>query len=262
MDLYPKHKIAMVAASSRGLGFGVASALAREGVSLSITGQTIQSANAAAERLRAETGTSVIACEMRAADPHTISAWIDKTILEFGGVDYLVTNAGGPPPGPFESFTDADWQLAFETNLLGTVRMIRGVLPHMERRGGGSILAITSVAVKEPVAGLVLSNSVRAGVGGLVKTLSVELAAKNIRINSILPGRIDTDRVRHLDNARAERMGTTAEICRGDAEKSIPLGRYGTIYEFGRAAAFLLSDAASYITGSSIPLDGGSLKAV
>ena len=140
--------------------------------------------------------------------------------------------------------------------------MIRSVLPSMRQRGGGAILTITSITVKEPAEQLILSNVMRSGVTSLVKTLSIQLAPEGIRVNNIMPGRIDTDRIRSLDSTRAERTGMTPEECRADAIKTIPMGRYGDICEFGKAAAFLLSDAASYITGSSLALDGGSLKTV
>ena len=252
----------MVAASSRGLGFGVARELAREGVMVSIASRDLDSAEKAAMQLQTETGTPVLASQMDAKDPDSIANWATRTIAHFGGIDLLVANAGGPPAGNFDNFSDESWQDAFELNLLSTVRMIRSVLPSMRQRGGGSILTITSITVKEPAEQLILSNVMRSGVATLVKTLSIQLAPEGIRVNNIMPGRIDTDRIRSLDSTRAERTGMTPEQCRADATKTIPMGRYGDITEFGKAAAFLLSDAASYITGSSLALDGGSLKTV
>lgn len=262
MNLGLNEKIAMVAASSRGLGFGVARELALEGASISLASRNLDAAEKAASDIHNETGATVLASRMDASDPATISEWTSRTIERFEGIDLLVANAGGPPAGNFDNFSDESWQAAFELNLLSTIRMIRAVLPSMRQRGGGSILTITSITVKEPSDQLILSNVMRSGVTSLVKTLSVQLAPEGIRVNNIMPGRIDTDRIRALDANRAEHLGKTQEMWRSEAVKSIPLGRYGKTSEFGKAAAFLLSDAASYITGSSLALDGGSLKTV
>jgi 3-oxoacyl-[acyl-carrier protein] reductase len=262
MDLKFDGKIAMVAAASRGLGLGIARELARECAAVSIASRDADAIAKAAEELRTERDARILACVMDAGDAASINAWAARTIAEFGGVDMLVANAGGPPAGLFEDFDDAAWQSAFEINLLGTVRMIRSVLPSMRQRGGGSILTITSCSVKEPMDRLILSNVMRSGVTSLVKSLSTQLAPYGIRVNNIMPGRIDTDRVRSLDALRAGQTGTTAAACRTTEEQKIPLGRYGTTEEFGRAGAFLLSDAASYITGTSLALDGGALKTV
>jgi 3-oxoacyl-[acyl-carrier protein] reductase len=262
MDFMLRGKIAMVAASSRGLGFGVARELAREGAKVSLASRDLESAKKAASQIHEETGTPVLASQMDAKDPAAIANWTSRTISEFSGVDLLVANAGGPPAGNFDNFSDESWQDAFELNLLSTIRMIRSVLPSMRQRGGGSILTITSITVKEPSEQLILSNVMRSGVTSLVKTLSMQFAPEGIRVNNIMPGRINTDRIRSLDSTRAERTGMTPEECRADAIKTIPMGRYGDITELGKAAAFLLSDAASYITGSSLALDGGSLKTV
>lgn len=262
MNLGLHGKIAMVAASNRGLGFGVARELAREGAKVSLAGRNLEVAERAAAEISNETGALVLASRMDATDSATIANWTSRTISEFGGIDLLVANAGGPPAGNFDTFTDESWQAAFELNLLSTIRMIRGVLPSMRQRGGGAILTITSITVKEPSDQLILSNVMRSGVTSLVKTLSVQLAPEAIRVNNIMPGRIDTDRIRELDANRARHLGKTPEECRSEAVKTIPLGRYGNTTEFGKAAAFLLSDAASYITGSTLALDGGSLKTV
>ncbi len=262
MNLKIDGKIAMVAAASRGLGLGIARELAREGAAVSIASRDARSINKAAEELRAETGARVLACVMDAGDGASINDWTARTAAELGGVNMLVANAGGPPAGLFENFDDAAWQSAFEINLLGTVRMIRSALPLMRERGGGAILTVTSCSVKEPIDRLILSNVMRSGVTSLVKSLSVQFAPYGIRVNNIMPGRIDTDRVRSLDAVRAEQSSTTAEVCRAEEEHKIPLRRYGTTEEFGRAAAFLLSNAASYITGTSLALDGGALKTV
>jgi 3-oxoacyl-[acyl-carrier protein] reductase len=196
------------------------------------------------------------------SDPDSIALWVEKTIDAFGGVDMLVVNAGGPPAGNFDQFDDDAWQDAFELTLMSAVRMIRAVLPFMRTAGGGSILTITSSSVKEPIDFLLLSNVMRSGVTSLAKSLSQQLAPENIRVNNLMPGRIDTDRVQALDERSARARGLSAEEIRAANELGIPLRRYGTIEEFGRLGAFLLSDAASYITGQTIAVDGGSIKTV
>lgn len=262
MDLGLKGKVAMVAASSKGLGYGIAKALAGEGALLSIGSRTKDDIEAAAEELRKETGTQVLASVMDSSNPESILNWTDATLREFGGVDKLVVNAGGPPAGKFEDFSDEDWQAAFELNLFSAVRMIRASLPSMRERGGGSVLTITSMSVKEPIDVLILSNVMRSGVTSLIKSLSVQLASDNIRLNNLMPGRIKTDRIKHLDSLNAKKQGISIEQIEKTNQALIPLGRYGTIEEFGRCGAFLLSDAASYITGSSLAADGGLLKTV
>ena len=260
MDLKLEGKVALVAGSSRGLGFGVARALALEGVKVHLGARDQKALGKAAELLRKETGAGVSLSPLDASSGDSIADWIARGVEVWGGLDLLVANSGGPRAGVFEEFLDDDWQHAFEANLLGTVRMIRMALPHLRARGGGAVLTITSSTVKEPAELLVLSNVMRSGVASLVKTLATRFAPEGIRFNTILPGRIDTERVRSLDAIRAEREGVSVDEARRKSEKAIPIGRYGTVDEFGRAAAFLLSDAASYITGSSLALDGGALR--
>ncbi len=262
MDLGLRGKVAMVAAASKGLGFGIARELAREGALVSIGSRTESDIFDAADVLIEETGTDVFATVLDATDPDSIIQWRDSTIHEFGGVDLLVVNAGGPPVGRFDDFADSDWQAAFELTLMSAVRMIRAVLPPMREAGGGAILTLTSVSVKEPIDFLLLSNVMRSGVTSLAKSLSRQLAPENIRINNLMPGRIDTDRVQSLDQINAEARELPVEEIIAANEAGIPLGRYGTVEEFGRFGAFLLSDAASYITGQTIAVDGGSIKTV
>ncbi|WP_372807346.1 SDR family oxidoreductase [Pontiella sp.] len=262
MDLGLHGKVAMVAASSKGLGFGIAQALAREGALVSLGARTEAEVFDAADALIEETGTDVLANVLDVTKPASILEWLDNTTDAFGGVDALVVNAGGPPTGNFDDFDDADWQSAFDLTLMSAVRMIRAVLPSMRAVGGGSILTITSVSVKEPIDVLLLSNVMRSGVASLAKSLSRQLASENIRVNNLLPGRIDTDRVQSLDALRADAQDLSIEDVRAANELIIPLGRYGTIEEFGKLGAFLLSDAASYITGQTIAADGGSIKTV
>jgi 3-oxoacyl-[acyl-carrier protein] reductase len=260
MELNIEGKVFMVAASSKGLGFGIARELALNGATVCIASRTKDEVEAAAESLRKETEATVLASVFDASDPVSITKWIDETANAFERIDGLVVNAGGPPPGNFDDFSDEAWQSAFELTLMSAVRLIRGVLPHMRSGGGGSIITITSLSVKEPITSLLLSNVFRSGVASLVKSLANQLATENIRVNNLIPGRIDTDRVKSLDRNLAEKHGVPSEKVKQQNESTIPLRRYGTIEEFGKAGAFLLSEAASYITGASLTVDGGMLK--
>jgi len=262
MDLGLNGKIAMVAAASKGLGYGIAQALAQEGARVCIGSRTEADIKAAAKRLSDETGSEVIGTVLDATSAQSILDWAQTTLDHFGGVDCLVVNAGGPPAGNFDDFDDAAWQAAFELTLMSSARMIRAVLPTMRERGGGSILAVTSASVKEPIDFLLLSNVMRSGVTSLLKSLSHQLASENIRVNNLVPGRIDTDRVKSLDDLNSKSQGIPVAEYRAKIEATIPLGRYGTIEEFGRAGAFLLSEAASYITGETCIVDGGTMKTV
>jgi 3-oxoacyl-[acyl-carrier protein] reductase len=191
-----------------------------------------------------------------------IRRWAVETEQRFGGVDLLFTNSGGPPAGPAISFDDAAWQDAAELLLFSTLRMVRAAVPLMQARGGGAILMSTSSSVKEPIPNLGLSTVLRASVSALAKTLAIELAPSKIRVNQIIPGRVDTDRVRQLDQIAATKHGVTPEQAKQKSVATIPLGRYGVTDEFGRVGAFLLSDAASYITGATVQVDGGVIKSV
>jgi len=262
MDLGLKDKVAMVAGASRGLGYAVARALAGEGVRVSISSRHESAINDAAKRISAETymDTLAAAVDVRSAD--SLATWHGRTVEKFGGVDLLFTNAGGPPAGQTLSFDDDAWRNTFEQLVLSAVRMARLAVPSMKARGGGAIVVSSSSTVKEPVPNLALSNIVRSSVGAFAKTLSNELAADNIRVNHLLPGRIDTDRVRELDTLRAKATGTSADHVRATWVETIPLGRYGRPDEFANAAVFLFSDAARYITGASLQVDGGMIKSV
>ena len=262
MDLGLQNKVIMVAAASKGLGYGIAQAVAQEGARVSIGSRTEADILAAAETLQQETGAETLGTVLDARDAASISGWVEATVAKFGCVDGLVVNAGGPPAGGFDDFDDEAWQAAFELTMLSSVRMIRAALPHMRAQGGGSILAVTSSSVKEPIDILLLSNVMRSGVVSLLKSLSRELAPEQIRVNNLVPGRILTDRVKSLDAIGANNAGRSVAEQQAMQEGQIPWGRYGTIEEFGRAGAFLLSDAASYITGETLIVDGGSMKTV
>ncbi|MBK6282332.1 MAG: SDR family oxidoreductase [Draconibacterium sp.] len=262
MDLQIEGKVFMVAASSKGLGFGIARELAKNGAIVCIASRTKTDIEKAAENLRKETGATIHTSVFDAANSESIKNWINEVETAFERIDGLVVNAGGPPPGNFEDFTDDDWLAAFNLTLMSAVRLIRGVLPAMRTGGGGSILTVTSMSVKEPINRLLLSNVLRSGVTSLVKSLSNEFASENIRVNNLMPGRIDTDRVKSLDNSNAEKSGISVAEIKSKNEATIPLGRYGNIEEFGKTGAFLLSPAASYITGVSLAVDGGIMKTV
>ena len=262
MDLQVKEKVFMVAASSKGLGFGIARELAKNGAVVCIASRTKAEIEAAAKNLREETGATIHASVLDASSAESIQSWISEVEKAFERIDGLVVNAGGPPPGYFNDFTDTQWEAAFNLTLMSAVRMIRGVLPVMRNAEYGSILTVTSISIKEPIDRLLLSNVFRSGVTSLVKSLSNELAIENIRVNNLVPGRIDTDRLKSLNKSRAEAMGISVDEVKAKSEASIPIGRYGTTEEFGRAGAFLLSPASSYITGVSLAVDGGLLKTV
>ena len=263
MDLGLTGKVAMVGGASRGLGFAVARALVQEGAQVSIASRDAARIDAAAAALREGTaGAQVLAVPADLKTAADIATWHEATIERFGGLDLLFVNTGGPPPGAALSFDDQAWQGAVDLLLLSAVRMVRLAVPVMAARGGGSILMTTSSSIKEPIANLALSNVIRASVAALVKTLSNELAPQRIRVNNLLPGRIDTDRVRELDEGRAKTAGIALEEQRRRSEATIPLGRYGAPEEFGKAAAFLLSDASAYTTGAFLQVDGGLIKGV
>lgn len=262
MDLGLRNKVILVAASSKGLGFGIAKVLAAEGAKLSLASRSPSGIRAAASQLQTEYGSESRSYVFDATDSHSIDQWVSSSRADFGRIDGLVVNAGGPPSGTFESFGDSEWQKAFELTLLSAVRMFRAVLPEMKQNGCGSILTITSSSIKEPIPGLILSNVFRAGVVSLVKTLATELAPHGIRINNIVPGRINTERVQALDKTWSEQLGESLERYKKEQQRSIPLGRYGTVDEFGAAGAFLLSDRSSYITGTTLVVDGGKMRTV
>ncbi|MEZ5106221.1 MAG: SDR family oxidoreductase [Draconibacterium sp.] len=262
MDLQVKGKVYMVAASSKGMGFGIARELAKNGAIVCMASRTKSDIEKAAEQLRKETGATIHASVYDAESAESINNWINEVETAFERIDGLLINAGGPPAGNFDDFDDSQWQAAFNLTLMSAVRLIRGVLPAMRNGGGGSILTITSWSVKEPINRLLLSNVFRSGVTSLVKSLSNELGHENIRVNNLIPGRIDTERLQALDKRNAMIEGISEEEIKQKAASGIPLGRYGTIEETGKAGAFLLSPAASYITGVSLAVDGGILKTV
>lgn len=260
MDLGLKDKVAFVAGSSRGLGFATAMLLAREGARIIVNSRSQESASKAAEAIAQQTGARAVGLGGDISLPDVPAELVRQATDTFGRLDILITNAGGPPSGPFESFDDAVWQKAVDVSLMSHVRLIRAALPYLRQSPIASVLTITSYSVKQPIPNLVLSNSIRAATVGLTKTLALELGKDGIRFNSILPGWTETERVTELIGARAKDNGTTIEEEIAKQAKESPLGRMGMPEEFANAAAFLVSPAASYITGVMLTVDGGMYK--
>jgi len=255
-------KTILVAGSSQGLGYAVAEASAIEGARVFLGSRNEEKLGHAAAQIMKNSGSEAASAFLDVTQYESIKRWVSSALEQFGTIDGLVVNAGGPPAGTFDSFTDENWYAAFELNLMSAVRLIREVLPVMKKASKGSIVTITSMSVKEPIDMLLLSNVFRSGVTSLAKSLSRDLASYNIRINNILPGRLDTERVAQLDGIAAKNKGVTVNEVRSMYHDQIPLGRYGKPEELGNLAAFLLSDRASFITGTTIPVDGGMLKTV
>jgi len=260
MDLNLKDKRALVSGASRGLGYAVALGLAREGCRVAINSRDEAKVKAAAEKVHRETGTQVVGLAGDVSLPDVPEKLIQQTMQAFGGLDILITNAGGPPAGAFESFDEAAWQKAIDLSLMSHVRLIRAALPDLRKSSAASVLTMTSYSVKQPLPNLVLSNSIRAATVGLTKTLALELGRDGIRFNSILPAWTETERVYELMSFRAKQNGTTVEEEIAKQSKDSPLGRMGRPEEFANAAMFLVSPAASYITGVMLTVDGGMYK--
>lgn len=262
MDLQLSGKRAVVTGASRGLGYAVALGLAQEGVDLIINSRNRQKSEEAAKNLAREGGVKAGAVAGDITDPLFPAHLIEQAVTQLGGLDLLVTNAGGPPPGKFEDFDDANWQRAIDMSFMSHVRLIRAALPYLRNSGSPSVLTITSYSVKQPVPNLILSNSIRAATVGLTKSLALELGHDRIRFNSILPGWTETERVEELMSARARQKGTTIEDEIAAQAQDSPLGRMGQPHEFANVAVFLLSPAASYVTGVMMTVDGGMYKGI
>lgn len=261
MDLGLAGKVTIVPAASSGLGRAIALAFAREGARVAVCSRDAAAIAEVTDAVR-EAGGQALALTADVTRTAALEAYVSAAVDRFGGVDVLVTNAGGPPAGPFEQFDDAAWQAAFELTLLSAVRLIRLALPSMRQRGGGSIICLTSSSIKQPIRNLLLSNVMRAGVAGLAKTLADELAGDRIRVNTLVPGRIATPRVAQLDRINADRAGVDVGVIEARETERIPLHRYGTPEEFAEAAVFLASDRAGYITGATLQVDGGMIRSL
>jgi 3-oxoacyl-[acyl-carrier protein] reductase len=260
MNLGLKDKRALVTGSSRGLGYATALALAKEGCKVAINGRDGAKIQAVAEKMGKETGAQVIGLAGDVSLPDVPEKLVAQVVEAFGGLDILITNAGGPPPGSIDSLDEAAWQKGVDLGLMLHVRLVKAALPHLRKSASPSALTVTSMSVKQPIANLLLSNSVRMATIGLTKSLALELGAEGIRFNSILPGWTETERVTELMTARANTNKSTVEEEIKKQSAQSPLGRLGQPEEFANAAAFLVSPAASYITGVMLNVDGGMYK--
>jgi len=262
MDLGLKGKAALVTGGSMGLGRAVALELAREGANVAIGALDDPHLNEAAKLIEGATGGKVLAIPADVSIAAQAKGVVRKTIDHFGTLDILINNAGGPPSADFIDIDEAQWEKGFRLNLLSTILMTREALPVLKAKRWGRIINMTSISVKQPIDGLILSNTIRSGVIGLAKSLSNELASFNITVNSVCPGYTLTDRVRNLAKTTAEKEGTTPDAVIHRWEASIPMKRLGTPEEFAALVAFLASERSGYITGAAIQIDGGWYKGV
>jgi len=260
MDLGLTNRAAIVAASSRGLGRAVALGLAREGCRLALCSRDAAAIAAAARDIGAETGVPVFAAAVDVTREAAVREFVEQAAAQFGAIDICVTNAGGPPSKTFDQTSVEDWRSAVDLNLMSTLFFAREVLPRMKERRWGRFLTITSVAVKQPLEGLILSNSVRAAVSGLVKSLANEYGPFGVLVNNLCPGFTMTARLEQLSGKLAAAEGVTREEVQERWARQTPLRRIGTPEEFAAVAVFLASERAAYITGSSIAVDGGLVR--
>ncbi len=262
MDFGIAGKVALVTAASRGLGKAVALQLAREGAKVAICSRTKDTIEAAAKDIADQTGASVSAYTADVTQDDHVEQLVKAVAGRYGSVDILITNAGGPPGGLHTAFTVSDYRKAAELNLMSAINLIYAALPYMKKNKWGRIVAITSVAARQPIETLILSNTVRAGVLGFTKTLSAQVATEGITVNSVCPGYTKTERIEELATMFAESDQGTREDYYKKVEVNVPMGRMGTTEEFANAVAFLASQCASYITGVALPIDGGWVKSL
>ncbi len=262
MDLGLKGKVAVVTASSRGIGRAVAECFAAEGCSLALCARNEERLTSAAKAIQNKHGVEVFAESVDISDGTEVTRFIENVGEKFGRIDILVNNAGGPKSGTFEALADKDWRHAFELNLMSVVRCIRGVLPYMKEQNWGRIINMTSISVKQPIENLLLSNSIRAAVVGLTKTLADELAPYNITVNSVAPGYTHTERLDELSLSLSKKKGVRQEQIFEDWEAKIPLKRLALPKEIADAVLFLSSERAAYITGVTLHVDGGYIRGI
>lgn len=262
MDLGLRGKVAIVAASSKGMGKATAMGLAAEGARVTMLARTATDLEKAARKVIEQCHAEVLAIPADVTSSEDVKRIVRDTVARWGTVNILVNNAGGPTPGVFDEVDDTKWQSAFELNLLSTVRLVREVLPHMRKAGGGAIINLQSTSVKMPIDTLILSNSIRPGVIGLAKSLSRELAKDKIRVNTVLPGIIMTDRQREMLTVWSQKQGKSFDEMKRLREQEIPLGRMGDPEEVANMIVFLASDRARYVTGVTVQVDGGLIRSI
>jgi 3-oxoacyl-[acyl-carrier protein] reductase len=260
MDLGLKDRVALVAASSQGLGKAVALGLAREGAKLALCARGESTLAAAADEIRAATGAEVLTRALDVTSYEQVRAFVSETVSRYGRLDICVANAGGPPAKSFADTTPEDWQRTSELNLLSTVYLAKEALPVMQRARWGRFIAITSLTVKQPVDGLILSNAIRSGVSGLIKSLANEYGPHNVLVNNVCPGYTATARLMELAGTLAKKEGVTPQQIEARWAAQTPLGRVGQPEEFADVVVWLASERASYVTGVSLQIDGGTVK--
>jgi 3-oxoacyl-[acyl-carrier protein] reductase len=260
MDLGLSGKRAIVAAASQGLGAAIAEVLAGEGCVVEICSRSHDRAAATAHRIATSTGAAVTAVEVDVTDATAVRRWLDDVGDRWAGLDIVIPNAGGPPAAPFDETTERDWDHAYALTLRSAMTFASAAKPHLAE--GGAMLYMTSISVRQPIHVLAMSQIFRAGVAALAKGLADDWSSDGIRVNHLIPGRIATERVEQLDAGIAGRRGVDPETVRRESEETIPLGRYGEPHEYAAAAAFLVSPAASYITGATLQVDGGSIRSI
>lgn len=262
MDLGLTGRVAIVAGASKGLGRAIAIGLAREGANVAICARSQDSLTSTAKFIEENYSVAALPLVADLRNHADIDRVVEGTVNKFNRVDILLNNAGGPAPKTFEESTGEDWEKAIGLNFFSGVRLIQRVLPHMKARSWGRIINILSSGAKQPIDGLIQSNAARAAMAGAAKTLSREVAAYGILVNNICPGRIQTERVNEVDAATARRKGVSVEEVRRESCREIPMGRYGQPEEFANAVVFLASECASYITGSTLQIDGGYIRSL
>jgi 3-oxoacyl-[acyl-carrier protein] reductase len=261
MDLGLQNARVLVTAASQGLGAATARRFSLEGAQVVINSRNLEKLQQTAAAINQESGNPVFTLAGDVAEPDTAGRIVQAAAEMLGGLDILVTNAGGPPGGNFDDFDQEDWQQATQLTFLSVVALVRAALPFLRESSRPAVLAIQSMSVKQPIPDLTLSNAVRPAVIGLTKSLSLELGPEGIRVNSILPGMTDTERVAGLMQRRVEQENITLEEARQQAANNIPLRRIGTPEEFANMAVFLCSPAAGFVTGAAVPVDGGATRA-
>lgn len=260
MDLGLQGAKVLVTAASRGLGAATAHRFSREGAHVVINSRSLNQLQTTAASINSDTGNPVYTLAADVTNNGEVAKLVKNAAEALDGLDILVTNAGGPPAGRFDDFDIEAWRSAVELNLISTIALIRAALPYLRQSQRAAILTVTSISAKQPIDNLILSNTTRPAVLGLTKSLSQELGPEGIRVNSILPGTTDTERIQELMNARASRNNTTADEEQAKAAATVPLRRIGTPEEFGSTAAFLCSPAAGFITGVALQVDGGAVQ--